>query len=143
MMDENNVDAIYEFGRDIAVSSREAGIRNVCTLFNSQRIDEKGRILSKKIQNMQFSDEQKEFIKLLVVDSIDVAMVSLFIDFQESMGKYKIVTNDKQGQPFDIVTESDGLPYGYLEFIDEFSKYNTADEFLETGELEKVQEGSK
>ena len=53
---------------------------------------------------MEFSASQKELIKLLIIDSIDAIMIGLFLDFQESMGKYKIVTNDKQGRSFDTDT---------------------------------------
>ncbi len=60
---------------------------------------------------------------MLIVHAVDLTMHSFFVNFDESIEKYKIIAKDKNGNDFDIVTESDGLPYGYYEFIDEFSKY--------------------
>lgn len=134
---DDNIDKIYDFGKDVAVNARNHAIRNIFDLLNQKRADYEGKLLSQKLEQSNFSQEQIDSIKMLAIDCIDVALYGMILNFEESMGKYKIMTQDSKGDLFDIVTESDGLTYGYLEFIDEFSKYNNILDILETGKLEK------
>lgn len=133
----DNFDTIYEFGKTVAVNAREHAIQNIFDLLTQKRNDLRGKLLAEKMAESNFSQRQIDSIKMLAIDCIDMALYGIFVNFEESMGQYKIMAKDKQGRLFDMVTESDGLPYGYLEFVDRFSKYSTADEFLETGKLEK------
>ena len=131
------INKIYEFGKEVAIKAREHAIQNIFDLLSQKRADYMGKLLAEQISRSNFSVEQIENIKMLAIDCIDVALYGIFLNFEQSMGKYKIITSTEDGESIDIVTQSDGLTYGYLEFIDGYSKYNTADDFLETGKLEK------
>lgn len=129
---------IEEFGKDVAIKARDYTISNIERLLSKK---------SKGIANMSFDlirdlpPDKLEAVKHLLIHYVDGAIHDLFAKFNESCGKYKIVTKDESGNDLDIVAESDGLNYEYLGLIDEFSKYNSAEVFLETGKLEKDKEG--
>ena len=140
MMNDDNVDAIYEFGKSVVISARDRTIRGIIQLLNGEARDSLGKFLFEEIEKKDFS---REILYALLLDCVDNTINDLLWSFEQNEGKYKILTSNYKGREFDIVAGSDGLCVGQWEFIDEFSQYNTADEFLETGELEKVQEGSK
>lgn len=89
---------------------------------------------------LQTDESTKQRIIALFIDTLDGFINNVFWNFEQSDGKYKIVTQDKNGRDFDIVTESDGLCTGQWEFIDRYSKYNTFEDILRTGEIEKKPE---
>ncbi len=109
-------------------------------LNNSKRLPER---IAKALSTLD--DEQLFMLKYFLLEGIDTA----FHDAMWSIESYDdhriLIGND---DPINVEDACDkfigaGLTGSVLEFIDEFSKYNTADEFLETGKLEKVQEESK
>lgn len=125
-MDENNTDAIYEFGKDIVIDARDGVIEVMKNILEKEPIDKIGKKIFEEVRKLNLDEQKKKMIILLISRGIDTMMHALFVNFDESFGKYRIVTKDKNGNDFNIVTESDGLPYGYYEFIDEFSKYKSA-----------------
>jgi hypothetical protein len=137
MMDENNIDAIYEFGKEIVIKARERTIGGIEQLLNGEARDEGGKKIFKELMKLNLNSESRVIIQALMIDCIDGAINNLFWDFEQSLEKYRIVTKDKNGNDFDIVTGSDGLCTGQWMFIDEFSKYKTADEILASGQMEK------
>lgn len=130
MMDENNMDAIYEFGKDIVINARDSAIGEIEDLLKGKAFGNIRKKLFEEVKKMHLDEQKLKIITLLVADGIDAMMHRLFVNFDESFGKYRIVTKDKKENDFNIVTESDGLPYGYYEFIDEFSKYKSIDDSI-------------
>ena len=150
MMDDNNAEAIWNFGKEVIIRERDAAIRGFfsdCDLhlapINKQEnsyVSNYGQQLVALASKLNISEEALNTVKILFVEALDCFINSLFWNFEQSNGKYKIVTQDKNGQDFDIVTESDGLCTGQWEFIERYSKYNTAEDMLRTGEIEKKPE---
>jgi len=131
MMDENNTGAIYEFGKEIIIDARDSAIRGMEAFLKGTVIGRIEKKIFKEVKKMNFDERQQKIITLLVAEGIDAVMHSLFVNFDESFDKYKIIAKDKKGNDFNIVTESDGLPLGYYEFIDEFSKYKSSCDIVE------------
>lgn len=149
-MDDNNTEAIWNFGKEVIIRERDAAIQGFfgdCNLhlesINEQEsscVGNYGQQLVALARKLNISEESTNIVKILFVEALDCFINSLFWNFEQSNGKYKIVTQDKNGRDFDIVTESDGLCTGQWEFIDRYSKYNTAEDMLRTGEIEKKPE---
>lgn len=137
-MDDNNVEAILNFGKEIIVKSRDSNIKCVEQLCNSSLFSDDA-ILS-NFQKLNLDKKSKFIVKNVIVYYLEGLIDSIFWNFEQSNGKYKIVTQDNNGREFDIVSESDGLCTGQWEFIDRYSKYNTAEDMLKTGEIEKKPE---
>lgn len=137
-MDDNNVEAILNFGKEIIVKSRDSNIKCVEQLCNSSLFSDDA-ILS-NFQKLNLDEKSKFIVKNVIVYYLEGLIDSIFWNFEQSNGKYKIVTQDNNGREFDIVSESDGLCTGQWEFIDRYSKYNTAEDMLKTGEIEKKPE---
>ena len=129
-MNENNSDAIYEFGKEIIIEARDGVIRGLDDFMNGIAIGRCEKKFLEEFKKINFDEQQQKIIKLMVISEIDHLIHRLFVNFDESLGKYSIITKDKKGRPFDIVTESDGLPYGYFEFVDEFSKYKASSDVI-------------
>ena len=138
MMDDNNTEAIWRFGKDIVVKSRDSIMNCIEQLFSASDFSREEILIN--FQKLNLDEKAKFAVKNIIVYYLEGLMDSLFWNFEQSNGKYKIVTQDKNGREFDIVTESDGLCVGQWEFIDRYSKYNTAEDILKTGEIEKKPE---
>lgn len=137
-MDDNNTEAIWRFGKDIVVKSRDSIMNCIEQLFSASDFSREEILIN--FQKLNLDEKAKFAVKNIIVYYLEGLMDSLFWNFEQSNGKYKIVTQDKNGREFDIVTESDGLCVGQWEFIDRYSKYNTAEDILKTGEIEKKPE---
>ena len=138
MMDDNNTEAIWRFGKDVVVKSRDSIMNCIEQLFSASDFSREEILIN--FQKLNLDEKAKFAVKNIIVYYLEGLMDSLFWNFEQSNGKYKIVTQDKNGREFDIVTESDGLCVGQWEFIDRYSKYNTAEDILKTGEIEKKPE---
>ena len=138
MMNNDNTEAIWRFGKDIVVKSRDSIMNCVEQLFSASDFSREEILMN--FQKLNLDEKAKFAVKNIIVYYLEGLMDSLFWNFEQSNGKYKIVTQDKNGRDFDIVTESDGLCTGQWEFIDRYSKYNTAEDVLKTGEIEKMPE---
>ena len=138
MMDDNNTEAIWLFGKEIVVKSRDSNIKAIEQLFNSDELSDDEILM--KFQKLNLDEHSKFIIKNVLIYYLEGLIDHLFWNFEQSDGKYKIVTQDKNGQDFDIVTESDGLCTGQWEFIDRYSRYNTAEDMLITGKIDKIPE---
>lgn len=133
-MSVSNQDKVYQFGKDIVIEARDNSIENLNMLFARKSKSNRGKLFE-LISHLP--EDVICAIKNIILYSIDDSFHSILGRFDKYSGKYRIVVGDIGETAFDIVEESDGLAYGLLEFIDEYSKYNTADEFLATGKLEK------
>jgi len=142
-MKGKHLDIIYRFGKDVVVQARDMTIRGSLSILDGTANAPRYKDMLKKMEELAFSKEQKEYMLSLVINSIDGAINNLIWMMEENNDKYAFVAKCADGTQFDIEQKSDGLCMGQWEFIDEFSKYNTADEFLETGELEKVRNKSE
>ena len=138
MMNNDNTEAIWRLGKDIVVKSRDSIMNCVEQLFSASDFSREEILMN--FQKLNLDEKAKFAVKNIIVYYLEGLMDSLFWNFEQSNGKYKIVTQDKNGRDFDIVTESDGLCTGQWEFIDRYSKYNTAEDVLKTGEIEKMPE---
>lgn len=118
-----NNDLVDEFGKDIVIKARDYTISNIERLFLGKTKGETGALF-KEIQNLP--PETLSAIQQLLVHYVDGAIHDLFVKFNESFGKYKIISKDESGKEVDLIEASDGLNYEYFIFIDEFSKYNSA-----------------
>lgn len=139
---EKRLDIIYRFGKEVIVQARDVTIHGSLSILDGTANAPSYKKMFKKMEELTFSREQKEYMLSLIIDSIDGAINNLIWMMEENNDKYAFWAKCADGTQFDIEQESDGLCVGQWEFIDEFSQYNTADEFLETGRLEKVQEES-
>ena len=137
-MDDNNTEAIWRFGKDVVVKSRDSIMNCIEQLFSASDFSREEILIN--FQKLNLDEKAKFAVKNIIVYYLEGLMDSLFWNFEQSNGKYKIMTQDKNGREFDIVTESDGLCVGQWEFIDRYSKYNTAEDILKTGEIEKKPE---
>ena len=128
MMNDDNIDAIYEFGKEIVINARDSAIKGLNNILNGTAYGSCDKNIMEEIKKIPLNPHQKEMIKLLAISSMDLLLHSFFVNFEESSEKYRIIAKDNQGKDFDIVTQSDGLPYGYYVFVDEYSKYKSSND---------------
>jgi hypothetical protein len=129
------IDIIYDFGKDVVVKARDMTIEEDFGIVNGTSKPPSNIKLHRELSN--FSDEQKNTVKKLIINSIDGAINNFLWMMEQNNDKYAFVAKCEDETEFDIEQESDGLCMGQWVFIDEYSKYNTVDEFLETGEIKK------
>jgi hypothetical protein len=132
---KEKIDIIYDFGKDIVVKARDMTIVEKFEIVNGGSNAPLYIRLNEKLSN--FSEEQKNVVKELMITSIDGAINNFLWMMEQNNDKYAFTAKCENGEMFDIEQVSDGLCMGQWEFIDEFSKYNDIDKILETGQLEK------
>ncbi|MDR1334543.1 MAG: hypothetical protein LBJ71_04980 [Holosporaceae bacterium] len=126
---------IYDFGKDVVVKARDMTIEEDFGIVNGTSKPPSDIKLHGELSN--FSDEQKNTVKKLIINSIDGAINNFLWMMEQNNDKYAFVARCEDGTEFDIEQESDGLCMGQYVFIDEFSDYNNILKILETGEIEK------
>lgn len=132
---KEKLDIIYEFGKDVITEARDITIKqSLNTIDGISKAPLRIKLYS-KLQGI--TDQQKDVIKEIIIDSIDGAINNFLWMMEENNDKYAFTAKCGNGEAFDIEQESDGLCMGQWEFIDQYSKYNTVDEILETGKIEK------
>ena len=120
---------IKEFGKEIVIEARDYTLSNLERLFEGKSRGN-DNVLFEKIKCLP--PDVLCTIEQLIVDYIDEAIHDLFLKFNESLGKYKIITENEKGKFTNLTEESEeGLNYEYFNFIDSFSKYNSAYNFNE------------
>ena len=133
---KNNIEEIIKiFGKRLIKVSRDYTISIVLSELKDQRLP----IVIQKIIG-SFSEEQCKAMIYLLISAVDKTFHDTLWSI-ESYPEYKIIVNN-DNEIIDIDDSLNeligaGLTGAALEFIDEYSKYNTADDFLETGKLEK------
>lgn len=135
MNEKEKLDIIYGFGKDVVVKARDMTIVEKFEIVNGGSNAPLYIRLNEKLSN--FSEEQKNVVKELMITSIDGAINNFLWMMEENNDKYAFNAKCEDGTQFDIEQESDGLCMGQWEFIDEFSKYNDIDKILDTGKIEK------
>lgn len=135
MKKEDNLEIIYNFGRDVIVKARDMTIQEDFEIINGTSKAPSDIALHNELKTL--SDIQKNTIKKLIINSIDGAINNFLWMMEENNDKYAFIAKCDDGSQFDIEQESDGLCMGQYEFIDQYSKYNEILDILETGKLEK------
>lgn len=133
----DKLDIIYNFGKDVIVKARDMTIQEDLSILEGTAKPPIYKNIFKKMEELSFSKEQKEFMRALIVNAVDGAMNNFIWMMEEHNDKYAFIAKDDDGGGFDIEQESDGLCMGQWEFIDCYSKYNIIDDILETGKIEK------
>lgn len=140
-----NDDIANDFGQEVMIAARDYTICNIEMLFAGKSKSKRGQTFD---PIMKLPPKILILIKHLMVDVVDDTIHNLFVKFNDSCGKYKIVAENGNDETIDLVETSEGLNYEYFGFIDEFSKYNQAfeinianeDIFGENWTLEKEQD---
>ncbi len=99
--------------------------------------------LPKKINDIvkTFNTEQLFALKYLLISCVDTSFHDALWSI-ESYPEHKLMLEHSKESLLNVDEELNavfgtGITGAILDYIDKFSKYNTADEFLETGRLEK------
>ncbi|MDR3179911.1 MAG: hypothetical protein LBT70_03355 [Holosporaceae bacterium] len=129
------IDIIYNFGKNVIIAARDMTIKEKFEIVNGSSNAPLYIKLHEELAS--FNSEQKKIIQKLMITSIDGAINNFLWMMEQNNDKYAFVAKCKNGEQFDIEQESDGLCMGQWVFIDEYSKYNTVDEILETGKIGK------
>lgn len=140
-MEKDKLEIIYDFGKEVIVKARDMTIHEDFSILEGTAKPPIYQDMFKRIKELSFSEEQKEFIKALVVNSIDGAINNFLWMMEEHNDKYAFVAKCNDNTQFDIEQESDGLCMGQWEFTDCYSEYNMIEEILRTGKLSKSEEG--
>ena len=136
-MENKKVETIYGFGKDVIVEARDRSINEEFRIMNgASKAPEFIKIYS-QFNALNFTEEQKKYIKFFIIESIDRAINNFIWMMECNNNKFAFVAKEENNSCFDIEQESDGLCIGQWEFIDRYSKYNTAEDMLRTGEIEK------
>jgi hypothetical protein len=122
---------IEQFGKNLVEVARDY---TISLALDSLKRKEK---LPPRIMNVvnELSDEQLFALKYLLVSNIDTAMHDTLWSI-ESYSNYKLII-ETPVNPINIEDECDSITGISLDFIEKYSKYNTEETFLETGEIEK------
>ena len=91
-----------------------------------------------------FNTEQLFALKYLLISCVDTSFHDTLWSI-ESYPEYKLMLEHSKESLLNVDEELNavfgtGITGAILDYVDKFSKYNTADEFLETGKLEKESE---
>ena len=83
-------------------------------------------VINKKLSEKMslFSDNQKEFIKRIIVDAVDATFHELLYNLDEST-KFKLVAYDRNGIINLSEEHEESLVGSFLDSIDDYSKYNS------------------
>jgi hypothetical protein len=84
---------------------------------------------------IKLDDRQLFALKYLIVSSIDTAIHDTLWSI-ESCSNYKLMI-ETPAEQINIEDECDSITGVTLDFIDKYSRYNTEENFLETGEIER------
>ncbi len=139
-MENKKLDTIYEFGRKVVVEARDTTIESHLKIIDGSTKPTFRIALHKKIQALGFTEEQKSLVTTMLVDAIDGAINNFIWMMECNNDKFAFVAKEEDNSCFDIEQESDGLCIGQWEFIDRYSRYNTAEDMLKKGEIEKKPE---
>jgi hypothetical protein len=132
---KEKIDIIYDFGKDVVVKARDLAIDTGFEIVDGLSKAPAYIELHKELGNL--NNEQKNTIKKLIISIVDGTINNFLWMMEQNNDKYAFVAKCKNGEQFDIEQESDGLGVGQYVFIDEYSKYNSILQILETGEIEK------
>ena len=140
MGNDKKLDIIYNFGKKVIVEARDRSIYEEFCIMNGESKVRDFIEIHKKFEALNLTEEQKKYITFFIMESVD-RTINNFIWMMECNNKrFAFVAKEEDGSCFDIEQESDGLCVGQWEFIDRYSKYNTAEDILKTGEIEKKPE---
>ena len=139
-MENKKLDTIYNFGKEVIVEARDMTIESQLKVINRTTRPPFRVALYKKMLALDFSEEQKSLVTTMLIDAIDGAINNFIWMMECNNNKFAFVAKEEDGSCFDIEQESDGLCVRQWEFIDRYSKYNTAEDMLKTGEIEKKPE---
>ena len=125
---------IEEFGEKLVHVSRDYTISLL--LKDIKNCDTFPRNVANFLKNLD--EKQLLIIKYLLVSCVDTTFHDTLWSI-ESYSNHKLFIKTEDGF-IDVDQETDGLTGGALGFIDRYSKYNTAEDILKTGKIEKKPE---
>lgn len=125
---------IEEFGKKLVHVSRDYTISLL--LKDIKNCDTYPESVAKFLENL--NKEQLLILKYLLVSCIDTAFHDTLWSI-ESYSNHKLFIKTEDCF-IDVDHETDSLTGSALEFIDRYSKYNTPEDILKTGEIEKKPE---
>jgi hypothetical protein len=131
-MKDNEVKVLIEqFGENLIKVARDY---TISLALDSLKKEEKLPLEIRDIV-VKLDDRQLFALKYLLISNIDTAIHDALWSI-ESYSNYKLIIETPAKQ-VDIEDECDSITGASLDFIEKYSKYNTEEAFLETGEIEK------
>lgn len=114
---------LYLFGENLIKSARDKTIEESIKTINGQIKDKMSLSISEKLK--EISQEEKEVLEDLIIDSIDGALNN-FLWMIEQHEEFDLIAYENN-KNISLRETSDGLSVDYWNFVDEFSQYKRLD----------------